>query len=84
MATMIELPNDLQAKVDSMIGAGRFGSAEEAVRAGIMLLHDEILDFALSPEEVAAIGGGLADEAAGRLVDADEVFARLRERYGAN
>lgn len=36
------------------------------------------------PHMRAAIEEGLADEAAGRLIDADDVFAELRARFDAN
>jgi len=81
MATMVRLDDEMQAKVEAMVSAGRFASNDEAFRAAVLLLHDEVLDVALTPEEILAVRAGLEDEAAGRVYDADEVFAELRARY---
>jgi Arc/MetJ-type ribon-helix-helix transcriptional regulator len=73
--------------LDDLVASGRFPSREDAVREGLRLVHeqdwtDEEVDLGtLDPETRAAIERGLADVAAGRVEDADIVFARLRERY---
>ena len=87
MATAINLDVDTLRDLDDLVARGRFPSREEAVREGLRLVHeqdwiDEEVDLnALDPATLAAVEEGLADIAAGRVEDADVVFARLRERY---
>ena len=83
MTTVITLDDDVQAKVESMVRSGRFASTEDAIRASVMLLHDDLLDDELTPEDLAAIDEGLADIDAGRVVDAETVFERLTAKYSA-
>ena len=83
MATVITLDDDVQAKVESMVRSGRFASTEDAIRASVMLLDDDLLDDELTPEDLAAIDEGLADIDAGRVVDAETVFERLTAKYSA-
>ena len=45
---------------------------------------DELPDPELTAEDLASIGRGIADYEAGRIIPAEEVFARARERYGWN
>lgn len=44
--------------------------------------YDELPDPELTAEDLASIGRGIADYEAGRVIPAEEVFARARERYG--
>jgi Arc/MetJ-type ribon-helix-helix transcriptional regulator len=84
MATQVTLDDEVQARIDAMISAGRFDSREEAVRTGVLMLDADFLDPSLSAGDVAAIREGLADEAAGRVYDAKEVFDELRGRFGTH
>ena len=77
MATIvIELDDELRAYVDGLIESGRYGSTEEVVTAGVRLIQAE--DGAFSAEDWAAIEKGLADDDAGKVVDAEELFDRLQ------
>lgn len=87
MATQLKLDPDTEALIDDLMANGRFASREDVVREGIRLVRkndwtDQEVDLdSLDPETRAAIEAGLADVEAGRVEDADIVFARLRERY---
>lgn len=87
MPTAINLDPDTLRDLDELVASGRYTSREDIVRAGLRLLHeeewtDEEVDLdSLDPAIRAAVEEGLADIAAGRVEDADVVFARLRARY---
>lgn len=87
MATAITLDQETLRDLDELVASGRFASREEAVREGLRLVHeqdwiDEEVDLDnLDPATRAAVEEGLADLKAGRVEDADVVFARLRDRY---
>ena len=82
VAVTIELDGEAQAYVDELVRDGRFASREEAVRAGVGFLREQLEDdFEITPKIAAAIEEGLADARAGRVRPADEVFDELLERY---
>jgi putative addiction module CopG family antidote len=87
MLTAINLDPDTLRDLDELVASGRYASREDVVRAGLRLVHeeewtDEEVDLdSLDPATRAALEEGLADVAAGRVEDADVVFARLRARY---
>lgn len=82
VAVTIELDGEAQAYVDELVRDGRFTSREEAVRAGVSFMREQLEDeIELTPEIMAAIEEGLADARAGRVRPAEEVFDELLERY---
>ena len=87
MATALNLDPDTLRYLDDLVDRGLYPSREDAVREGLRLVHeqdwtdDEVDLDSLDPETRAAVEEGLADIAAGRVYPAEEVFARLRERY---
>ena len=66
----IQLPQDQQSAIESMITNGRFGSVQEAVSEGIRLVSSEKL------REAVQLGIDQADK--GELHDHDTVFAQLK------
>lgn len=84
MGMMVQLSDGGTAIAEDFVGRGRFASIEDAVDAALCLLSDEAVDLDdLSPEDRAAVEEGLADIAAGRVHDAEEVFAELIARFEA-
>lgn len=64
-----------EAWVQERVDSGDYASHAEVIRAGLRLLKE---DEAWRAEARRKITEGLADLRAGRVVDGDEVFARLR------
>ena len=84
MGMMVQLSDGGTAIVEDFVERGRFASVEDAVDAALCLLSDEVVDLDdLPPEHRAAVEEGLADIAAGRVHDGEEVFARLIAKYEA-
>jgi antitoxin ParD1/3/4 len=75
-----ELGQTLETFVTSLVASGRYNSKSEVLREGVRLVQDRETRLAALD---AAIERGLADEAAGRMVDADVVFDRLEAKYRA-
>lgn len=74
--TSVTLSDHFEQFVASEIASGRFGNTSEVVRAGLRLLERE--EKALEALRVA-IDEGLNS---GEPLDGEEVFARLRAKYG--
>jgi Arc/MetJ-type ribon-helix-helix transcriptional regulator len=84
MATVLRLDEERQGYADALVREGRFASVEEVVRLGVDLVREQeetALD-PLSDADRTAIDEGLAELDAGMGIDAQEVFARLRLRFG--
>jgi antitoxin ParD1/3/4 len=80
MAISADLGQTLEDYVSQLVKTGRYNSKSEVLREGIRLVQErekklEALD--------AAIARGIADAEAGRVVPAEEVFARLEAKYKA-
>jgi len=75
-----DLGRALETFVGEMVARGRYNSKSEVLREGVRLVQDR--ESRLTALD-AAIARGLADEAAGRLIDADTVFDRLEAKYRA-
>ena len=67
----IDLPKEQMASIDSLVAAGRFSSAEEAICEGIRLL--------VSRERLRQqVRTGIDQADRGEVTDHDTVFAELR------
>ena len=85
MATMnISVPDLMRDWVQAQIEGGKYASVSDYVRDLIRQDQDarDGQDKWLTALE-RTIASGLADEAAGRLADADSVFDRLEAKYAA-
>lgn len=80
----LDLPDDLANELMSMPEAERNRYVAVAMVRGADLVVDENdQDIApTSEEDLAAIGRGLADSDAGRVMDADTFFAQMRRELG--
>ena len=81
---VLELPADLVATLRTIVKSGAFASESELVSTVLQAWYGPD-DF--SQEELdevrSAVTEGIADADAGRFVDAEEMYARLRERIEA-
>ncbi len=78
MAFSVELGPVLEKYVSKLVKSGRYNSKSEVLREGVRLVQDRetrLADFETS------IARGMADIEAGRTIPAEEVFARLKEKY---
>ena len=83
MATAIPLEASTVEALDAAVASGRFSSRDVAIRTALHIVEEtdsEHLEPPLTPEEIAGIERGLADIAAGRVYDLDEVFDELERR----
>ena len=72
----IQLPSDAMKFVESLVAAGEYDSANDAVVDGVRLL--------MSRQQLRAdIQKGIDELDAGLGIDGDEVFTELRERAKA-
>jgi antitoxin ParD1/3/4 len=79
MPTSVALSPYFESFVKKQVNAGRFNNVSEVVRAGLRLLEDQEQAQALKLQELrAAIAAGVAS---GPGIPADEVFARLEQKY---
>jgi len=83
---MVSIGDEAKARADQFIRSGKYTSFDEVVLAAIRETGDGWIDQEidledLTPEVRTAVEEGLADIDAGRVHDAEEVFAELRERY---
>ena len=70
----VRLTPDLKKLVDEQLASGSYSSANEVIRAGLVLLGE---NERWRAEARSKIAEGLAQAKAGRLVDGEDVFARL-------
>jgi len=80
MASSVDLGSKLESVVDRLVKAGRYNSRSEVLREGVRLVHEREAKLA---EFETLLAEGMADEAAGRVEDADAVFDRLEAKYRA-
>ncbi len=80
MPSSVNLGAPLEATVNRLVKAGRYGSRSEVLREGVRLVEDREARLA---KVNAAIAEGIADAKAGRVKPAEQVFAELKARYAA-
>jgi antitoxin ParD1/3/4 len=69
-----------EAFIQKLIESGRYANASEVVRSGLRLLEEHHEERERQRAEFwAKIDEGLADIDAGRVVPAEEAFARVRQ-----
>ena len=81
---LICLPGDLAEAVRDAVQSGAFASESDVIEAVLRAWHGE--DGVEEPDIEtlrAFVAEGIADADAGRFVDADKMFERLRARYQA-
>lgn len=77
MAHSVELGN-LESVVNRLVESGRYNSKSEVLREGVRLLDEREKRLAVLD---ASLLRGVADADAGRVHDADDVFAEMKARY---
>lgn len=78
MAISADLGAHLEEVVNELVSNGRYNSKSEVLREGVRLVEEREKRLALLD---AAIAQGLNDADAGRVVLAEDVFARLEAKY---
>lgn len=79
MPISADLGPQLEDYVTQLVTTGRYNSKSEVLREGVRLIQERETKLAALD---AAIARGIADADAGRVVLAEEVFDRLREKLG--
>ena len=79
---VVDLPADLVAGLRDSVRAGDFSSESEALEAmlRVFLSRDGVEEPDIETLR-AFVAEGIAEADAGRFVDGEEMFARLRARY---
>jgi antitoxin ParD1/3/4 len=80
MAISADVGAKLEKYVTKLVAQGRYNSKSEVVREGIRLVQEREQKLAALD---ASIKRGLADADAGRLIPAQDVFAKLKAKYNA-
>ena len=81
---VVDLPADLVAAVRQEVQSGAFATESEVLEAILRVWHSEQEIEEPDIETLRAfVAEGIADADAGRLVPAEEVYARLRARIKA-
>jgi antitoxin ParD1/3/4 len=79
---VVDLPSDLADAVRDAVKTGAFSSESEVIEAVLRAWRGN--EGAVEPDIEtlrAFVAEGIADADAGRFVEAEEMFARLRTRY---
>ncbi len=79
MSDSIDLGQQLESFVASLVESGRFSTRSEVIREGVRLIQEREAKLAALD---ATIARGIADADAGRVKPAGEVFDRLQAKYG--
>ena len=78
MASTVDLGPKLERFIANLVKSGRYNSRSEVLREGVRIIQERETKLAALD---TAIARGLADSAAGRVKNADEVFDRLKAKY---
>lgn len=78
MAISVDLGNQLEKFVTSLVESGRYNSKSEVLREGIRLIQEREAHLAALDPSIAR---GIADAEAGRVTSAATVFDRLEAKY---
>lgn len=78
MPSSYSLGKHFETFVQAQLASGRYNNASEVLRDALRLMEEQ--ERKLAPLD-AAIERGRADIEAGRIHDAEEVFAELKARY---
>ena len=79
MAISADLGKVLEKYVGKLVEQGRYNSKSEVLREGVRLLQEREQKLVALDQAVAA---GLKDIDEGRTLPAEEVFDRLRRKFG--
>lgn len=80
MAISADLGAHLEKVVNHLVSTGRYNSKSEVLREGVRLVEEREKRLAALD---AMLAQGLSDADAGRVVAAEDVFARLEAKYRA-
>lgn len=80
----VSLKPEVQRFVDEQVRAGRFGSADAVLEAGVARLMLDPEPAELDEETLAAIERAREQFARGEGVPLDEVAQRLRTKFGSD
>lgn len=80
MASSVNLGEQLEAFITEAVKNGRYGSRSEVLREGVRVIQEREKRLARLDAELAQAVEGIET---GRTYDADEVFTRLKRKYGA-
>lgn len=80
MASSVDLGNQLESFVSSLVRTGRYNSRSEILREGVRLIHERETRLAALD---ASIMRGIADADGGRVHDLEDVATRLDAKYAA-
>ncbi|GJE74464.1 MULTISPECIES: type II toxin-antitoxin system ParD family antitoxin [Methylorubrum] len=80
MPSSADLGPHLEGYVASLVREGRYSSRSDVLREGVRLIEEREKRLAALD---AALDRGISDIDAGRVIDADEVRARLITKYAA-
>ena len=78
MPGSVDLGEQLESFVTSLVESGRYNSRSEVIREGVRLIQEREAKLAALE---AAIARGVADADSGRVKPAGEVFDRLQAKY---
>jgi putative addiction module CopG family antidote len=79
----LAVPQDVQQFIDEAVKSGRFSTPQDVVLAALQRMRQDMETDFEEGELDSLIEEGEADIAAGRVLDEDEVFQRLRAKSEA-